>query len=423
MKIPKLIMKFGGTSMATLAHIRRAAAHVQRERKAGYQVAVVVSAMGHETDRLASLAQKLMRSRADMPARLEQDAILASGEQASAGLLALALQALGLPARSWLGWQLPLRTGRNGRAKIEHLRVRALAASLKAGETAVVAGFQGVDADGRISTLGRGGSDISAAALAHALKAERCDIYTDVDGVYTTDPGLVRGARRLTALAHEEMLELASQGAQVLQTRAVGFAMAYNVPLRVCSSFLAPDAPRHSRAGTLVCSEEQIMEKSLVSGIASSRAEAKLTLRDVPDRPGVAAGVFGALAKADINVDMIVQNIGLDDGLTDMTFTVARADCARAVRLVEAQKKRLGYRELAVSRAVAKVSVVGIGMRAHAGVAQKMFAVLAREKINIQVISTSEIKVSVLIAAAEAKRAVQALHKAYRLDQKPRQRR
>ena len=416
----RLVMKFGGTSVATLAHMRRAAAHVARERKAGYAVALVVSAMGRETDRLEGLVQKLTRARTDAPARLERDAVLASGEQVSAGLMALALHERGLAARSWLGWQVPLRTSRNGRTRIEQIRTGALSKSLAAGEVAVLAGFQGVDGAGRISTLGRGGSDVSAVALAHALKAERCDIYTDVDGVYTTDPRLAPEARRLAALAHEEMLELASQGAKVLQPRAVGVAMAYNVTLRVCSSFLPPHAPEAARAGTLVCSEDAMMEKSLVSGIASSRADAKLTLRDVPDRPGVAASVFGALAKADINVDMIVQNIGLDDGLTDVTFTVDKSDCARAVRLVEEQKKRLGYRELAVSREVAKVSVVGIGMRAHAGVAQKMFAVLAREKINIQVISTSEIKVSVLIHAAEAKRAVQALHKAYRLDAAPR---
>ncbi len=400
-----LVMKFGGTSVADLACIRNAAEKVKREVDAGWQVAVVVSAMSGETNRLVGLVRDVSKL---YDAR-EYDAVVASGEQVTSGLMALTLQEMGVPARSWQGWQIPLKTdSSHGAARIEDIDTTAMLAKFDEGLHAVCAGFQGVSADNRIATLGRGGSDTSAVALAAALKAERCDIYTDVDGVYTTDPRVEPDARKIERIAFEEMLELASQGAKVLQTRSVELAMRYKVPLQVRSSF--SDAP-----GTIVCDEEEIVESKVVTGVASSREEAKITLQDVSDRPGVAAAIFGPLAKAGVNVDMIVQNIS-DHGRTDMTFTVTLDDFDRAVATIETAKADIGFEGLVADRDVAKVSVVGIGMRSHTGVAQRMFAALAEEGVNIQVITTSEIKVSVLVQRRYMELAVRALHSAFELD-------
>jgi len=403
----KIVMKFGGTSVADLDRIRHAASLVKREVDAGNQVAVTVSAMAGETNKLIAWTRELM-SGCDLR---EYDSVLAAGEQVSAGLMAIALQSQGVAARSWMGWQIPVRTSAlHGSARIEQIEPSEVNRRLAAGETAVVAGFQGIGPDNRITTIGRGGGDTSAVAMAAALKADRCDIYTDVDGVYTTDPRIVPKARRLEKVAYEEMLEMASLGTKVLQTRSVEIAMLHRVPVRVLSTF-APEA-----GGTLVCDEEDIVEKKPVTGIAYSRDEAKITLHKIPDRPGIAAAIFGPLADSGVNIDMIVQNVSEDGRKTDLTFTVSRGDLAAALAVIEKAGPAIGFRDITSDKNVAKVSIVGIGMRAHPGVAQTMFRTLSEKGINIQVISTSEIKVSVLIAEEYVELAVRALHSAYELE-------
>jgi aspartate kinase len=403
----KIVMKFGGTSVADLDRIRHVALLVKREVERGHQVAVVVSAMAGETNKLISWTREL----APLHDPEEADAVLATGEQVTAGLLAVALSASGISARSWMGWQVPIRTNAiHGSARIERIDPKLLNERLAGGEVAVVAGFQGVAPDNRISTLGRGGSDTSAVAVAAAVQADRCDIYTDVDGVYTTDPRIVSKARRMERIAFEEMLEMASLGAKVLQTRSVEIAMLHRVPIRVLSTF-EPDG-----GGTLVCDEEDIVEKKPVTGIAYSRDEAKITLHRIPDKPGVAAAIFGPLADGGVNVDMIVQNVSEDGKKTDLTFTVSRSELHRALDAIEKAAPAIGYRDVTHDASVAKISIVGIGMRAHSGVAQMMFRTLAEKGINIEVISTSEIKVSVLIAEEYVELAVRALHATYELD-------
>ncbi len=401
-----IVMKFGGTSVADLDRIRNAASRIKSEVDRGNSVAVVVSAMAGTTNQLVEWtgeASPLHDTR-------EYDVVVSTGEQVTAGLLAIVLQDMGISSRSWLGWQIPMRTDlSHGAARIEEIEVGEMQSRFADGQVAVVAGFQGVSAENRITTLGRGGSDTSAVALAAALNADRCDIYTDVDGVYTSDPRIVTHARKLEKITYEEMLELASLGAKVLQTRSVELAMNHGVRLQVLSSFT--ESP-----GTLVVDEEEIVEKEIVSGIAYSRDEAKITLRRVADRPGVAAAVFGPLAEASINVDMIVQNISQDDRSTDLTFTVTRSHLDRAVAVIEGRRDEIGYDQLISDKNVAKISVIGVGMRSHAGVAQRMFATLAERGINIQVISTSEIKVSVLVDEAYTELALRALHTAYGLD-------
>ncbi len=402
----RLVMKFGGTSVADMVRIRAVAARVKREVDAGYEVTVVVSAMSGVTNQLVAWANEA----ATLPDMREYDQIVATGEQVTAGLLALALQTLGLQSRSWLGWQVPIRTSAvHGSARILEIDSSQLAASLVQRQVAVVCGFQGVGPDQRISTLGRGGSDTSAVALAAALGAERCDIFTDVEGVFTADPRIVSKARKLDKITYEEMLEMASLGAKVLQTRSVELAMVHNVRVQVLSSF-------EDKPGTLVCEEGEIVEQEVVSGIAYSKDEAKITLIRVADRPGVAASIFGPLADANVNVDMIVQNVSEDGKSTDMTFTVGRADLERAASLISGLQAQLGFARLLRDPNVVKVSVIGVGMRSHAGVATRMFRALAEKGINIQVISTSEIKVSVLIALEYAELAVRALHSAFDLD-------
>jgi aspartate kinase len=403
-------MKFGGTSVADLDRIRNVARRVKREVDAGHEVAVVVSAMAGATNQLVAWCQSL----SPLHDAREYDAVVATGELVTAGLMAIALQDIGVDARSWQGWQIPLRTdGAHGKARIDGIEGDLLISRMQMGQVPVVAGFQGIGPDNRVTTLGRGGSDTSAVALAAALKADRCDIYTDVDGIYTTDPRIVPRARKLPRIAYEEMLELASVGAKVLQTRSVELAMKERVRVQVLSSFA--DADGGDLPGSLVVDEDEIVEKEIVAGIAYSRDEAKLTVKRVPDRPGIAAGIFGPLSEAGINVDMIVQNISAD-GTTDMTFTLSRTDLPRAqVKLAELQAA-IGYAELLADAHVAKISVVGVGMRSHAGVAATMFRTLAEKSINIQVISTSEIKVSVLIGADYTELAVRALHTAYGLD-------
>jgi len=412
----RIVMKFGGTSVADLDRIRSVAARVKRQVEAGDEVAVVVSAMSGVTNQLVGYCQSL----SSLHDAREYDAVVATGEQVTSGLLAIALQAIGVEARSWQGWQIPLSTdGAHGKARIEAIQGKALIARMAAGQVPVVAGFQGIGPDNRVTTLGRGGSDTSAVALAAALGADRCDIYTDVDGVYTTDPRIVPKARRLDKIAYEEMLELASVGAKVLQTRSVELAMKERVRVQVLSSFVDGPAPQENGAGglpgTLVVDEDEIVEKEIVAGIAYSRDEAKVTVRKVPDRPGVAAAVFGPLSEAHVNVDMIVQSTGAD-GTTDMTFTVGRTDLPRAIQVLEDARGDIQYGEMLTDADVAKISVVGVGMRSHAGVASTMFRTLSDRSINIQVISTSEIKVSVLIAAEYTELAVRALHTAYGLD-------
>jgi len=411
----KIAMKFGGTSVADIDRIRHVATLVKKERDRGNQVAVVVSAMAGETNKMVAWFNEIARPPGSNAPGLgdmrEHDVIVASGEQITAGLLAVALGAIGVPARSWLGWQIPMRTSAvHGSARIEGVDGDLVNESLARGEVAVVAGYQGVGPHDRISTLGRGGSDTSAVAIAVGLTADRCDIYTDVDGVYTTDPRIVAKARRLEKVSFEEMLEMASLGSKVLQTRAVEIAMLYRVPTRVLSTF-DPD-----KGGTLLCDEDEIVEKKPVTGIAYSRDEAKITLLKVPDRPGVAAAIFGPLADAGVNVDMIVQNVSEDGKRTDLTFTVTRGELTRAMAAIEKNSEHIGYRELLQDANVAKVSIIGIGMRTHPGVAQTMFSTLSQKGINIQVISTSEIKVSVLIAEEYVELAVRALHSAYELD-------
>jgi aspartate kinase len=400
------VMKFGGTSVADVARIQKVAERVKREVDAGHEVAVVVSAMAGATNQLVGWTSAIAR----LHDAREYDVVVSAGEQVTSGLLALALQQLDVPARSWLGWQLPVATDDvHGKARIQAIATDEIIKRFADGQVAVVAGFQGLGTDNRITTLGRGGSDTSAVALAAALSADRCDIFTDVDGVYTTDPRIVAKARKLDKITYEEMLEMASQGAKVLQTRSVEMAMKHRVRLQVLSSF-------EDRPGTLVVDEDEIVEQEMVSGIAYNRDEAKITLKRVPDRPGVAAAIFGPLADAGINVDMIVQNVAEGGGTTDLTFTVSKADLDRAIKVLEDRQEELGYRALMPDANVCKVSVIGVGMRSHAGIAQRMFRSLAEKGINIQVISTSEIKVSVLIADEYTELAVRSLHTAYGLD-------
>ena len=401
----RIVQKFGGTSVADIERIQNAARRVKHEVDAGNEVAVVVSAMAGTTNQLVEWTRQMSRVH---DAR-EYDVVVSAGEQVTAGLMALALQDLGVHARSWLGWQVPIRTDEvHGKARIESIAASKIEGRFAEGQVPVFAGFQGLGPRGRVTTLGRGGSDTSAVALAAALKADRCDIFTDVDGVYTTDPRIVAKAQKLSRITYEEMLEMASQGARVLQTRSVELAMNHRVRLQVLSSFT--DTP-----GTLVVDEDEIVEKRVVSGIAYSRDEAKITVQRVADRPGVAAAIFGPLADNAINVDMIVQNISAD-GKTDLTFTVSRADLDRAVEVLQGCREALGFDALKPDPNVVKVSVIGVGMRSHAGVAKQMFQTLADKGINIQVISTSEIKVSVLIAADYTELALRALHTAYGLD-------
>ena len=411
----RLVMKFGGTSVGDIERIRNVAAHVKREVDAGHQVAVVVSAMSGETNRLIGLTRDV----SPLHDAREYDVVVSAGEQISVGLLALALQDIGVAARSWLGWQIKVETSDvHGAARILDIHADGLEAQLEEGRVAVIAGFQGISSAGRITTLGRGGSDTSAVAIAAALKADRCDIYTDVDGVYTTDPRVVSQATKLARISYEEMLEMASLGAKVLQTRSVELAMVHNVRLQVRSSFDAADSafPEDGIVGTLICNEDEIMEQEIVSGIAYAPNEAKVTLLQVADKPGVAAEIFGPLADAAVNVDMIVQNMSADGKTTDVTFTVSTDELERALAVIEGLKGKVEFANLQAVPEMAKISVVGVGMRSHAGVAQKMFKELAEKGINIHVISTSEIKVSVLIDSDYAELAVRALHAAYGLD-------
>jgi aspartate kinase len=402
----RIVMKFGGTSMAGTERIRSVAARVARAVAEGHEIAVVVSAMAGETDRLVGFC----REASPLADPYEYDVVVAAGEQITAGLLAIALQAQGCKARSWLGWQLPVRTSdAHGSARIEGIDTGPALAAMAAGEILVMPGFQGVDAAGRVTTLGRGGSDTSAVALAAALKADRCDIYTDVDGVYTTDPRIVPRARKLSLITYEEMLELASVGAKVLQTRSVELAMKEKVRVQVLSSF--NDTP-----GTLVVDEDEIVEQELIAGVAYNRNEAKVTVIGVADTPGIVAAIFGPLADAGVNVDMIVQNIAHVTRKTDVTFTVPRTELALSLDVLERIRGQIGIEEILSDAAVAKISVVGVGMRSHAGVAVTMFRALADRGINIQAITTSEIKVSVLIAEEYTELAVRVLHTAYGLD-------
>ena len=408
-----LVLKFGGTSVGDVERIKNAASKVAAEVKLGHKVAVVVSAMAGVTDQLLGYC----RSVTPHPNLREQDAVTATGEQITAGLMAMALEQRGLNARSWQGWQVPLRTdSRYNKARIVDINAAALRRHIDQGEIAVMAGFQGVSEDGSITTLGRGGSDTSAVALAAALKADRCDIYTDVDGVYTTDPRIVTKAQKLQHISYDEMLELASLGAKVLQTRSVEMAMRHRVKVQVLSTFangIGSDLP-----GTLVTDEEENMEQQSVTGVAYSLNEAKLTLANVADRPGVAATVFGALARAGVNVDMIVQTSSSDGKTTDITFTTGKTDLDRALQVLGSEREKIGYQDILTDKSVVKISLVGLGMRSHPGVAALMFETLAGKNINIQAIETSEISISVLIAEEYAELALRALHTAYNLDAK-----
>ncbi len=410
-------MKFGGTSVADIARIRVVAQHVKREVDAGHEVAVVVSAMSGKTNELVAWA----RDASPMHDAREYDAVVASGEQVTAGLLAIALQHIGIDARSWAGWQIPIRTdGAHGAARITEIDGSELVRRFGIGQVAVIAGFQGIGPDNRIATLGRGGSDTSAVAIAAAVKADRCDIYTDVDGVYTTDPRIEPKARRLNRVSFEEMLELASLGAKVLQVRSVELAMVHKVRTFVRSSFEDPNAPGmgdfHNPPGTLICDEDEIVEQQVVTGIAYARDEAQISLRRVSDRPGVAAGIFMPLAEANINVDMIVQNISEDGSRTDMTFTVPAGDLDKVRVVLDQIQKDIGIDTVQSESGMAKISVVGMGMRSHAGVAAMAFKALADRGINIRAITTSEIKISILIDAAYTELAVRTLHSVYGLD-------
>jgi aspartate kinase len=408
---PRLVMKFGGTSVATVDRIRTVARHVKREVGAGYDVAVVVSAMAGKTNELVAWCT----AGSTLYDLREYDTVVASGEQVTSGLLALVLNDMGLKARSWQGWQVPIETtAAHGTARISGIPCRNLEDSFARGEIAVISGFQGIEpVSGRITTLGRGGSDTSAVAIAGAIGAERCDIYTDVDGVYTTDPRIVPKARRMDRIAFEEMLEMASLGAKVLQVRSVELAMVHKVRTYVRSSFDDPESPN---PGTLICDEEDIVEQQVVTGIAYSKDEAQITLRHVADRPGVAAAIFVPLAEANINVDMIVQNISEDGASTDITFTVPQAEFQRARDVIEKARAVIDCRTVEAAMDVAKVSVIGVGMRSHAGVAATCFQALASRAINIRAITTSEIKISVLIDAAYTELAVRTLHSLYGLD-------
>ncbi len=407
----RLVMKFGGTSVANIERIRNVAAHVRREVQAGHQVAVVVSAMSGKTNELVGWVNdcsKLYDAR-------EYDAVVASGEQVTSGLLALVLQEMGIPARSWQGWQIPIRTSdAHGSARIEGIDPAALNEGFARGEVAVVAGFQGVhEPTGRVTTLGRGGSDTSAVAVAAAIGAERCDIYTDVDGVYTTDPRVVPKARKLDKVSFEEMLEMASLGSKVLQVRSVEIAMVHKVRTFVRSSF---DDPANPTPGTLICEEEEIVEQQIVTGIAYSKDEAQITLRRIADKPGVAASIFGPLADSNINVDMIIQVVSGDARTTDLTFTVQAADYERAMDHLRKRQAEIGYEALQGATDVVKISAIGVGMRSHAGVAARAFKALAEKGVNIRAITTSEIKFSVLIDKDYTELAVRTLHSLYGLD-------
>ena len=413
----RLVMKFGGTSVADVDRIRNVARHVKREVDAGHEVAVVVSAMAGKTNELVGWC----RDAAPLHDAREYDAVVASGEQVTAGLLAIVLEGIGINARSWQGWQLPIATSNaHGAARIEAINGAEIVSRFRErGEVAVIAGFQGVHKEtGRITTLGRGGSDTSAVAIAAAIGAARCDIYTDVDGVYTTDPRVVARARRLDRIAYEEMLEFASLGAKVLQVRSVELGMVHNVRIFVRSSFDKPEDidPHAEPPGTLICGEEEIVEQQVVTGIAFSKDEAQISIRRVADKPGVAAAIFGPLAEASINVDMIVQNVSPDGATTDLTFTVPAADYERTADVLAKARKDIGYDHLDGSTDVAKVSVIGVGMRSHAGVAAKAFKALAARNINIRAITTSEIKFSLLIDAEYTELAVRTLHSLYELD-------
>ena len=402
----RIVQKFGGTSVADINRIKAVAERVKAEVGAGNEVAVTVSAMANVTNQLVGYVDEV----SSLYDAREYDVVVSTGEQVTSGLLALVLQQMGIDARSWMGWQVAIHTdSAHGKARIMEIEAGQLNEHMRKGQVPIVAGFQGIGPDNRVTTLGRGGSDTSAVALAAALDADRCDIYTDVDGIYTTDPRIVPTARKLEKVTYEEMLEMASVGAKVLQTRAVEMAMKHNQRVQVLSSF--SDQP-----GTLVVNEDEIVEQELVSGIAYSRDEAKITLVKVRDKPGVAAAIFGPLADASINVDMIVQNVSDDGQATDLTFTVTTNDLERAVSTIESNRDGLGYEALVDDSKVAKISVIGVGMRSHAGVAQRMFQTLAEKGINIQVISTSEIKVSVLIDEQYTELAMRALHSAYGLD-------
>ncbi|MEQ8309015.1 MAG: aspartate kinase [Hoeflea sp.] len=422
--MPRIVMKFGGTSVADLDRIHNVARHVKREVDAGHQVAVVVSAMAGKTNELVNWVQSMPKvagaSASFFDAR-EYDAIVASGEQVTSGLLAIALQSMGVDARSWHGWQIPVKTDNaHGAARILDIDGSELIKRFETGQVAVVAGFQGVGPDNRLATLGRGGSDTSAVAIAAAVKADRCDIYTDVDGVYTTDPRIEPKARRMKKIAFEEMLEMASLGAKVLQVRSVELAMVHKVRTFVRSSFDDPDGPEMNNfenpPGTLICDEEEIVEQEVVTGIAYAKDEAQISLRRLSDRPGVSAAIFGPLADAHINVDMIVQNISEDGSRTDMTFTVPSGDAEKALAVLNGQKDAIGYDVVQSESGLAKVSVIGIGMRSHTGVAASAFKALAEKSINIKAITTSEIKISILIDGAYAELAVRTLHSVYGLD-------
>lgn len=411
--MPRLVMKFGGTSVATVERIRNVARHVKREIEAGYDVAVVVSAMAGKTNELVGW----VKDAAALYDSKEYDVVVASGEQVTSGLLALALQEMGLKARSWQGWQIPIMTSEaHGSARIAAIDGTGILKGFSdAKEVAVVSGFQGVhQPTGRVTTLGRGGSDTSAVALAAAIQAERCDIYTDVDGVYTTDPRIVPKARRLDKVSYEEMLEMASLGAKVLQVRSVELAMMHRVPTYVRSSF---DDPADPKLGTLICDEEDIMEQQIVTGIAYSRDEAQITLRDIADKPGIAASIFVPLADANINVDMIIQVVSDNAATTDLTFTVPTADYERACAILNERRDEIRFQDLQGATDVVKVSAIGVGMRSHAGVAARAFKALADKGINIRAITTSEIKFSVLIESAYTELAVRTLHSLYGLDQ------
>jgi aspartate kinase len=413
----RLVMKFGGTSVADIERIRNVARHVKREVEAGHDVAVVVSAMAGVTNQLVAWC----RDAAPLHDAREYDAVVASGEQVTAGLLAITLEGMGVNARSWQGWQLPIHTDNaHGAARVLDVNGAELIRRFtEMKQTAVIAGFQGVHKEtNRITTLGRGGSDTSAVAVAAAIGAERCDIYTDVDGVYTTDPRVAPKARRLDKIAFEEMLEMASLGAKVMHVRSIELGMVHNVRIFVRSSFEKPEDinPRANFTGTLICDEAEIVEQQVVTGIAFSKDEAQISVRSVPDRPGVAAAIFGPLAESNVNVDMIVQNVSPDGATTDLTFTVPATDYERARITIEKAKGAIGYDRLDGATDVAKVSVIGIGMRSHAGVAAQAFKALSEQKINIRAITTSEIKFSVLIDAAHTDRAVRTLHTLYGLD-------
>ncbi|MBO6758289.1 MAG: aspartate kinase [Roseibium sp.] len=413
----RLVLKFGGTSVADLDRIQNVARHVKREVEAGHEVAVVVSAMAGQTNKLVEFC----RQASPLHDAREYDAVVASGEQVTSGLLSIVLQNMGVNARSWQGWQVPIKTDENhGAARINEIESGFLTERIGQGQVAVLAGFQGISPDNRISTLGRGGSDTSAVAIAAAIKADRCDIYTDVDGVYTTDPRIVPKARRLERVSFEEMLEMASLGAKVLQVRSVEMAMVHGVRTFVRSSFDDPEAPQVDGGGlppgTLICDEEELVEQQVVTGIAFAKDEAQISIRNVADKPGVAQSVFGPLADSNINVDMIVQNISPDGQTTDITFTVPETDYDRAIKVLEENRTAIGFQNLEGATDVVKVSVIGIGMRSHAGIAAQCFRGLAEKGINIRAITTSEIKISVLIDSAYTELAVRSLHSLYGLD-------